>query len=41
MTEKLIFGQIDLTTHFPDWVNKDKREGFDGYIVEAEKSGTQ
>jgi NADH-quinone oxidoreductase subunit D/NADH-quinone oxidoreductase subunit C/D len=36
MTEEVVISETDLATRFPEWVKADEREGYEGYIVEAE-----
>jgi NADH-quinone oxidoreductase subunit D/NADH-quinone oxidoreductase subunit C/D len=36
MTEQVMLSETDLAARFPDWVKVDEREGYEGYIVEAE-----
>ncbi len=36
MTEQIMLSETDLAARFPDWVKADERDGYDGYIVEAE-----
>lgn len=36
MTEQVMLTKTDLATRFPDGVKADERDGYDGYIVDAE-----
>jgi NADH-quinone oxidoreductase subunit C/D len=37
MTEQMLAIGTDLTTHFPDFVSMDERDGYEGYIVQTDK----
>jgi NADH-quinone oxidoreductase subunit C/D len=37
MTEQMLAMGTDLTTRFPDFVSKDERDGYEGYIVQTGK----